>query len=224
MKTIIIIPYRDRESHLSYWLKNTYPLLKSVIEDLEVIVVEQVHGKAFNRGVVKNIGYLYYNNPDYDYIVHDVDINPTDKEIIAQYNMDMNEDEFLAIYSDDHALGGIVKFKGKTFKKTNGFPNDFWGWGHEDKDILNRAEFYNCTINRVLKFTDINKHNKVTIFTDNHNRQENNKFTFVYRMWPRLNNNVKKTYIENNGLTTLYYKVLSEEKLVDGVKKITVEF
>jgi len=42
MKTIIIIPYRDRVSHLSYWLKNTYPLLKNVIEDLEVIVVEHL--------------------------------------------------------------------------------------------------------------------------------------------------------------------------------------
>ena len=46
---------------------------------------------------------------------------------------------------------------------------------------------------------------------------------FLIRIFD-LNNNVKKTYIENNGLTTLYYKVLSEEKLVDGVKKITVEF
>jgi len=37
--------------------------------------------------------------------------------------------------------------RGSTLKKINGFPNDYWGWGHEDKDILNRANFYNCKIN-----------------------------------------------------------------------------
>ena len=32
MKTIIIIPYRNRESHLRYWLKNTYPLIKKLFQ------------------------------------------------------------------------------------------------------------------------------------------------------------------------------------------------
>jgi len=222
MKTIIIIPYRDRVSHLSYWLKNTYPLLKNVIEDLEVIVVEQVHGKAFNRGATINIGYAYYNNPEYNYITQDVDVNPIQEDIVKQYAVVVEDNIILAIYSDGNTLGGIIKMRGSTLKKINGFPNDYWGWGHEDKDILNRANFYNCKIVRNIRFADVDKHRKLKIFEDNHNRQENNKYSFAYKQWARLNNNAKKTYIENNGLTTLHYKVLSEEKLMDGVKKIVV--
>ena len=223
MKTIIIIPYRDRASHLKYWLKNTYPLIKKVIPDVEVIVVEQTEGKKFNRGATINIGYLYYNNEEYSYITQDVDVNPIDDKTINLYGKNVEHDTFLGIYSDGQTLGGIVKCTGTTFKKVNGFPNDYWGWGHEDKDILNRANFYNCKIVRNIKFTDVDKHRKLKIFEENHNRQENKKYWFAYQILPNLNANAKKTYIENNGLTTLHYKVLSEEKLMHGVKKITVE-
>ena len=36
MKTIILIPYRDREEHLKYFLENTAPKLKEKIENLEI--------------------------------------------------------------------------------------------------------------------------------------------------------------------------------------------
>tara|TARA_B110001454_G_C12715636_1_gene432463 strand:- start:257 stop:931 length:675 start_codon:yes stop_codon:yes gene_type:complete len=223
MKTIIIIPYRNRQSHLDYWLKNTYPLIKNTVPNLEVIVVEQMTGKKFNRGATLNIGFLYYDNSEYDYITQDVDVNPIDPEIIAQYGKNVLDNIFLSIYSDSRTLGGIIKFKGALFKKINGFPNDYWGWGHEDKDLSNRAEFYNYSTERNIRFQDKDKDNKLKIFQDNHKREECGKWSFAYRMWNYAPKDKKLHYIKNNGLSTLKYKVLSEEILMEGVKKILVD-
>jgi len=223
-KTIIIIPYRDRASHLKYWLKNTYPLIKKVIPDVEVIVVEQTEGKKFNRGATINIGYLYYNNEEYSYITQDVDVNPIDDKIINLYGKNVEQDTFLGIYSDGQTLGGIVKCTGTTFKKVNGFPNDYWGWGHEDKDLSNRAEFYNCLIERKIKFNDLDKSKYLKIFQDNHIREDSGKWGLAYGRWNSIPNDKKRRYIESNGLSSLKYKIIKDEILMDGVRKITVDF
>ena len=88
-KTVIIIPYRDRQKHLEYYLKNSYPKLKNIIPNLEIIIVEQTFGKKFNRGATINIGYNYYNNPDYYYITQDVDTNPNEISL-PYYNYEVN--------------------------------------------------------------------------------------------------------------------------------------
>ena len=180
--------------------------------------------EKFNRGATLNIGYLYYNNPLYSYITHDVDVNPIDDIIIKTYAKSVLCNNILAIYSDSRTLGGIIKMKGETFKKINGFPNDYWGWGHEDKDILNRAEFYNCNISRNIGFHDNNKNSKLKIFNDNHIRQDSNKWAQAYVLWNKLSNNEQEEYIKGNGLSTLKYDILSEQEIMTGVKKITVNF
>ena len=57
---IIIIPYRNRESHLKYFLNNTFPLLKKHLKELKVVIIEQTNDKLFNRGKLLNIGYKLY--------------------------------------------------------------------------------------------------------------------------------------------------------------------
>ena len=223
MKTVIIIPYRNRETHLNYWLENTYPLIKKAVPNVEVIVVEQTEGKKFNRGATINIGYLYYNNDENSYITQDVDVNPINDEIINLYGEDVKNDKFLGIYSDGRTLGGIVKFTGSTFKRVNGFPNDYWGWGHEDKDLSNRAEFYNCLIERKITFEDSDKSKYLNIFQDNHVREDCGKWGLAYGIWDRVPDDQKKSYIESNGLSSLQYKVINEVVLMENVKKITVE-
>ena len=86
MKTIIIIPYRDRMSFLEYFLKISYPELNKKINNLEILIVEQNNGKKFNRGLMINIGYQYYNNDKYNYITQDVDVNPIVEESFDMYN------------------------------------------------------------------------------------------------------------------------------------------
>ena len=150
MKTILIIPYRDRQSHLDFFLKHSWSKLKEKNKDMEIIIVEQQKGKKFNRGATINIGYLYYNNIDNYYITQDVDTNPKKNETFDMYNYKPDDNNFLSIYSAPCGLGGIIKFKGSTFKKVNGFPNDFWGWGSEDKALHNRATFLGCTVKRLI--------------------------------------------------------------------------
>ena len=60
-KTVIMIPYRDRQEHLNFFLETSIPKLVNVFNNLEIIIVEQTEGKKFNRGATINIGYLYYN-------------------------------------------------------------------------------------------------------------------------------------------------------------------
>jgi len=224
MKTIIIIPYRDRMSHLEYFLKISYPELNKKINNLEILIVEQNNGKKFNRGLMINIGYQYYNNDKYDYITQDVDVNPIVEESFDMYNYNLKNNEIYAIYSDENTLGGLVKFKGCDYKNLNGFPNDFWGWGCEDKELLNRAEFKNIKIKRSIGFHDMKTREKYfLIFQDNHLRERNDKYGESYIVWNRLSNEQKNTKLHINGLTTLNYKIIGEENLFNNVKKITVE-
>lgn len=36
-------------------------------------------------------------------------------------------------------FGGVSGLTVEQFKKINGFPNAFWGWGGEDDDLWNRC-------------------------------------------------------------------------------------
>lgn len=35
-------------------------------------------------------------------------------------------------------IGGAVAFSAEDFRKINGFPNTFWGWGGEDDEMYKR--------------------------------------------------------------------------------------
>lgn len=37
-------------------------------------------------------------------------------------------------------IGGAVAFTGADFKRINGFPNTFWGWGGEDDEMRRRID------------------------------------------------------------------------------------
>lgn len=224
MKTILIIPFRNREKHLNYFLNNSLPRLNIVIPNLQVIIVEQTEGKRFNRGATINIGYDYYKNDDYFYITHDVDVNPINDDAVSFYERVVKDGEFLGIYSDGETLGGVVKFTGSTFNKINGFPNDYWGWGHEDKELQNRAEHFNCKIEKLIKFHEYEKKKLYfKIFEDDHIREECGKWYDSYRHFNKLSVNDQKNNINSNGLNTLKYKILKESNLKPNVKKIRVE-
>ena len=136
----------------------------------------------------------------------------------------MRSDEILSIYSYSGSVGGIVKFKGSDFVQINGFPNDFWGWGHEDKDFMNRILFYCKNITRIFKTNDTNVENVFfNVLQDNHNREDSGKYGVAYCSWDYLSKEQQENYILNNGLNTLNYNIIKEEQIMENVKKITVE-
>jgi hypothetical protein len=159
-KIVFIIPYRDRVEHKEFF--TVY--MKHVLEDIpktdyEIYFVEQKNTLPFNRGAMKNIGFLAlkYKYPD-DYksitfVFNDVDTVPYSKNVI---NYDTTQGIVKHFYGFKFALGGIFSIKGEDFERTNGFPN-FWAWGGEDNYMQKRVEYAGLYIDRSLFFNILDK-------------------------------------------------------------------
>jgi hypothetical protein len=225
-ENIIAIPFRQRDGHLEYFIKNTIPLLEEHLPNTKVVVVEQNKGKLFNRGMLLNVAFKEYENKTIYFFTHDVDINPTKKCIEEHYIQDVNDSDVLGIYTSQcNTLGGIIKMKNSTIHKINGFPNDIWGWGTEDKALQNRAEYYN--IKKITNLTDKVEHPLYLIrFNDVNDRelknisQNTNKH---YTKFNTLNNEQKIQEIMSSGLNNLKYTILERKMIHDMVELIKVE-
>lgn len=223
----IIIPYRDRQTHLSYFLENTVPLLQKHLKDVEVIVVEQNEGKLFNRGKLLNVGFKEMNHCKY-FFTHDVDINPYEETIKKIYNMNVHENEIMGIYTScADTLGGVIKFGKNVFEKVNGFPNDIWGWGMEDIALQNRVNLRKIDIRKNIIDDDEDRHEHFKIFNDINDRLLGRDWQTA-RFWEvqqinRMPKGVKEMRLTKNGLSNLNYQILRSENLMKNVKKITVD-
>ncbi len=226
-KHIMIIPYRDRKTQLDIFLEKTFPRLKQYLNNVEILVVEQADGKPFNRGKVLNIGVKESDYDSYLY-THDVDVHPHRHTIYNIYNKEIDEKGIMGIYTSKHdTLGGIIKFKKKTFEVINGFPNNFWGWGMEDKALQNRAEFMEIKINKHIRQDTIYENDYFKVNDKDVKRvisqDAQEKHNFVYLEFPKLNNMQKYKNVFDNGLNNLEYKIIKQEQIMENVKKITVE-
>ena len=106
--TIIIIPYRDREDQLDYFIKNTSPILQKYIPNGKIVVVEQDwNNKFFNRGCLLNIGINEYINKTKYYITHDVDTYPHEQAVVKYYLNELSNNFIEGIYNSAYnTLGG----------------------------------------------------------------------------------------------------------------------
>ena len=74
-KLAIIVPYRDRASHLEVFV----PYMQEYLKDYEykIFVIEQIDSKPFNRGKLLNVGAKIAIKEGFDYFaLHDVDMLP----------------------------------------------------------------------------------------------------------------------------------------------------
>ena len=225
-ENIIAIPFRNRDRHLDYFIKNTVSLFQEHLPNSKVLVVEQNEGKLFNRGILLNVAFKEYENKTKYFFTHDVDINPTQKCIEEYYKKEVNTDDVLGIYTSQcNTLGGIIKINSKTIQQINGFPNDIWGWGAEDKALQNRTEYYNIKkitllTNKVehpeyfLRFDDVNDRVKIN---------EHNNYKKHYLLFKTLNQKQKEEMIMSSGLNNLKYTVLERKNIHDIVEIIKVD-
>ena len=150
-KFVFIVPYRDREPHRVFFSTYIDKVMADVpSEDWMYYFVHQADKRPFNRGGMKNIGFLALKNKypnDYKniiFIFNDVDTLPYDKNVLNYHT------EFGVIkhfYGFHFALGGIFSIRGVDFERINGFPN-FWAWGGEDNLIHRRAKEFGLVIDR----------------------------------------------------------------------------
>ena len=128
---IIIIPYRDRKAQKAIFLNHMNKILKNV----KLIFVHQKDKRYFNRGAMRNIGFLYVkkNYTDWKnitFIFHDIDYLPYKKI----FSYETIKGEIKHFYGFKTTLGGIWAIKGSDYEAINGYPN-YWGWGFEDDDF-----------------------------------------------------------------------------------------
>ena len=142
-KFIFIVPYRDRQQHLHFFKEQMAKVLSNIPKsDYKIYILHQQDDRKFNRGAMKNIGYLVvkelYPN-DYKNITlvfNDVDTMPYTKNFLKYDTVPGNVKHF---YGYKFALGGIVSITAGDFEKTGGFPN-FWAWGYEDNTLKQRVD------------------------------------------------------------------------------------
>ncbi|XP_055381995.1 beta-1,4-N-acetylgalactosaminyltransferase bre-4 [Condylostylus longicornis] len=163
----IIVPFRDRYTHLPIFLKNIHPFLMKQLISYEIFIVEQTNGKPFNRASLMNVGFVealkFYN---WDcFIFHDVDLLPLDDRNLytcpdQPRHMSVGVDIFGYKLPYNTIFGGVSSLTTKQFQAVNGFSNSFWGWGGEDDDMSNRLKHAKFHISRypinIARYTMLN--------------------------------------------------------------------
>ena len=140
--TIFLIPFRDREQHKHFF--STY--IQHILEDedpssYEVYYAHQKDLRPFNRGAMKNIGFLAMKQKypaeykDITFIFNDIDVIPYKKGV---FSYSTTQGSVTHHYGYGTCLGGCFAIKGIDFERTNGFPN-IWAWGLEDFIIQKRV-------------------------------------------------------------------------------------
>jgi hypothetical protein len=139
-KLAIIVPYRDRSTHLNTFISYMESYLKDYT--YEIIVIEQADNQPFNRGKLLNIGAKYAIDKGFDYMCfHDVDMLP----INADYSYSKEPTSLVSELENKEGniffkyFGGITLFNVEDFVVVNGYSNNYWGWGYEDDDLFYRV-------------------------------------------------------------------------------------
>lgn len=146
---VFIIPYRNRPYQKYFFINYTQTILENSGINYEIYFSHQCDIRAFNRGGVKNIGFLAIKNKypqhyqNITFVFNDIDTIPFSN--ILDYKT--TNGIVKHFYGFNYALGGIVSFTGHDFELTNGYPN-YWGWGMEDNVLQKRCEQIGLQIDR----------------------------------------------------------------------------
>ena len=214
-KYSFIIPYRNREENLKIFTERFSSF--NLPDNYQFYFIHQYDDKLFNRGAMKNIGFLEASkiNPDSLFVFHDIDTIPTYWGSILY---DTKPGTVRRPVSEHYEnLGTICCFYKPEFEKVNGFPN-YWGWGLEDVTLIKRVQKENI-------FVDISNY---AIFSTQrcqqlaHKRDQNEGFYLSENA--KFYDEEMKTGINKDGLSTLSYTILSTQELCKNMKMINVKF
>jgi len=150
----VVVPYRDRESHLRKFVPHLRAYFARDKVDREIpysaLIIEQEKGLPFNRGALKNIGFvLGREHSDYT-AFHDVDYLPIWADYtfadaltpIVWYGAEKRPvvpgQPRVVTQNMNMFFGAVVLASNALFAQVDGFANSYWGWGPEDLDLAYR--------------------------------------------------------------------------------------
>jgi predicted glycosyltransferase involved in capsule biosynthesis len=204
--------------------------------------------KPFNRGLILNIGInILYEECDY-FIFHDVDYFSNTVDI---YKIKDNSGSLIynsPIYKHnintskyEGFFGGVTMMLKDDLDKINGFNNDFWGWGCEDDDLLERCKLNNINIERYKGNWGIidhdgdrfgkNKYYNNNLLLLNKTRSGNKTINgfknvdYVIKNIIDINNNFinYNDYVKNaNNLHFPVFDFINKENVINKVNKIQI--
>ena len=188
--------------------------------NFDVFLIEQSEdGNKFNIGKLKNIGFdiASNSNKNYDFFIFtDIDVLPDDDLSKYYFNV-INGIASLGIrgtrYSTNNCFTGTcIGLNKKSFKKINGYPNNFWGWGGEDHCLHMR-----CNINKI-KFFSPSKGSVIDIEEKKDGKKLSQEEKNIILKQNKLKEMRKREKIildrkiwKNNGLNNLIYSVKSSK-------------
>ena len=206
--------------------KTLYPQ----VFDYDFYIIEQSQdGELFNIGKLKNIGFEIASKKGgyINYIFTDIDMIP-DHDLIQYFTKTPKTIMSLAFRGTRYKtgnnikpfLGGLISVSEKVFKKINGYPNNYYGWGGEDDSLFIRmvgAKVYTMEIPKKGQVIDNEEYltTKNKIFKlkkeDAKENMRMEKQMFDVKYWKK------------NGLNTLNYEILKEKKITKNIFQITVD-
>ncbi|CAK8674838.1 beta-1,4-galactosyltransferase 4-like [Clavelina lepadiformis] len=206
-KVAIIIPFRDRDTHLQYFLQYMHPTLQRQELDYRIYIINQYGPGKFNRAKLMNVGYAESIKDDtfQCFTFHDVDlILENDKAIYScperPRHLSVGVDKFKYVLPYTAIFGGVTELTKEQFTKVNGYSNSFWGWGGEDDDMYNRVKLKGMNIMRYPG--GISRYRMIS-----HQREKGNEVN------PQRFDLIRKTgsTMATDGLSSLKYKVIARE-------------
>jgi len=220
-----------REKEKKLFLKIMPTLLQKYCNFKIYIIEQSDDGEEFNIGKLKNIGFEIASNDENfnNYIFSDIDTLP-DYELMEYFFIKMKYPISLAskgtrwtkknIRINKIFLGALLGFDPLVFKKINGYPNNFWGWGGEDDALMvrliknNIKKVYYPKKGSIIDTEEIN-FKQINILTKlKMTYQDQAKFEKLYYDM----NNYKK-----NGLSNLEYKILERKNIDSNIINIKVD-
>ena len=205
-KLSIVVPYRNREEHLKKFIPHIEQHLKKENIPFHIYIVHQTDDKPFNRAKLLNVGFK--ESEDFDYFAfHDVDMLPVDSDysyVDIPTHLATRAEQFGWRLPYEGYFGGVTLFDRENFIKINGYSNEYWGWGAEDDDVLFRCSVLEVPASRKDCSYRSLSHDRF-IPQDLYNEN--------LRKLRDIQTNATKEKIFSDGIETLEYEKIKEEKL-----------
>ena len=181
----IIVPYRDRRKQLDIFIPHMDSFLKDKGIDYQIIVAEQRDDRPFNRGKLFNIVFNTIKE-DFDYFCfHDVNLLPLTDD--CDYSYPEKPTHLASIVDDEYIpyeefIGGVFLINKEHFEQINGYSDEYWGWGYEDNDLLERMKTKNIPLDSYVDISSASKNERYTFnqvyLHNNIVKKELNKINF----------------------------------------------